>query len=84
MAHTRRFPYPPRLFLAALLPAQRAEADLTASERAVLARLDVNRALAMIRHLSQEVVTTASGAGRGTAVAGSDEERALANAIEKD
>ena len=83
MAHTRRLPIL-LVFLAAFVLAQRAEADITVSERAVLARLDVNRALTMIRHLSQEVVTTASGAGRGTAVAGSDEERALANAIEKE
>jgi hypothetical protein len=69
---------------ALLAAASPAHAELTQAERALLSRIDVNRALSMVRHLSQEVVTTTSGAGKGTAVAGSAEERALADAIQKE
>jgi len=68
----------------AIAYASSAHAEVTPAEKAVLARIDVNRALAMVRHLSQEVVTTTTGAGKGTAVAGSPEEKALADAIERE
>src|SRR5262249_540496 len=58
--------------------------ELTPPENALLAPTAGNRALAMRRHLSQEVVTTPTGAGKGTAVAGSPEEKALADAIERE
>ncbi len=82
-----RFRYSHSLLLTAALlvvGAAPASAEITPAEKALLARLDVTRALAMVRHLSQDVVTTRSGAGAGTAVAGSVEEKALADAIEQE
>jgi Zn-dependent M28 family amino/carboxypeptidase len=58
-----------------------AHAALTESEARLLNGLDSRRALADIRHLSQDVVRTHSGLGDGTAVSGSREEAALANDI---
>ena len=78
---------PRALFLSGVIAiayASAARAEVTSDEKALLARIDVNRALAMVRHLSQDVVTTTTGAGKGTAVAGSPEEKALADAIERE
>jgi hypothetical protein len=57
-------------------------ADTTPEERAALARLDVPRTLALMKQLSDDVVKNRSGAGAGTAVAGSADEKALADFIE--
>jgi len=46
-------------------------ADVTADERALLQRLDVSRTLALMKQLSDDIVTNRSGAAAGTAVAGS-------------
>ena len=58
-------------------------ADSTPEERAALARLDVPRTLALMKQLSDDVVKNRSGAGAGTAVAGSADEKALADFIEQ-
>jgi Peptidase family M28/PA domain len=78
---------PRALFLSGVIAiayASPARGEVTSNEKALLARIDVNRALAMVRHLSQDIVTTTTGAGKGTAVAGSPEEKALADAIERE
>src|SRR4051794_15369591 len=59
-------------------------AAITAEESAVLQRLQIPRVLAGIRHLSEEVVKNDSGVGAGSAVAGSDDERALADDIARE
>ncbi len=58
-------------------------ADTSPEERAILQRLDVARTLALMRQLSEDVVKNQSGAGAGTAVAGSADEKALADFIEQ-
>ncbi|MBZ5560766.1 MAG: M28 family peptidase, partial [Acidobacteriia bacterium] len=68
----------------ALFVPSETRAQPTAAERATLAKLDAARASAFLKYLSEDVVTTPSGAGAGTAVAGSSEEKALANAIEQE
>jgi hypothetical protein len=70
------------LVFALFLPAA-AAAQTTAEERALLERLDVNRTLASIRHFSEDVVKNNSGVGAGSAVAGSADEKALADDIER-
>jgi hypothetical protein len=57
--------------------------ETTPDEQAVLARIDVQRALATMKQLSEDVVKNRSGAGVGTAVAGSADEQALADFIEQ-
>ncbi len=59
-------------------------AELTPAERAALGKLDSARVIADLQRYSTGVVKTRSGAGAGTAVAGSAEERTLAAAIEQD
>ena len=59
-------------------------ADLTPSERQLLDQLDADRTASMIRHISEGIVRNRSGAGSGTAVAGSQDEQALADAIEQE
>jgi hypothetical protein len=61
-----------------------AAAQLTPAERAFLDRLDPSRVIAMIKHLSEGVVKTRSGAGAGSALPGSVEEKALAAVIEQE
>jgi len=56
-------------------------AQISSAERTVLDSLDPSRVAAEIRFLSEGVIKTQSGAGNGTAVAGSAEERALADVI---
>ncbi len=58
-------------------------ADTTPEERAAVARLNVPRTLALMKQLSDDVVKNRSGAGAGTAVAGSADEKALADFIEQ-
>ena len=58
-------------------------ADATPDERAVLQRIDVTRTLTLMRQLSEDVVKNRSGAGVGTAVAGSADEKKLADFIEQ-
>jgi hypothetical protein len=57
-------------------------APLTSDEQRLLSRLDVPRTLVLMKQLSEDVVTNRSGAGVGTAVAGSADEKALADFIE--
>ena len=71
------------LVLLILVPAE-ALADLTPAERKLLDGLDADRTASMIRHVSAGIVKNRSGAGIGTAVAGSPDEKALANAIEQE
>jgi hypothetical protein len=56
-------------------------AAVTPQEERLLSGLNSKRALNEIRHLSEQVVTTPSGLGKGTAVAGSVEEEKLAQDI---
>src|SRR6476646_2132619 len=58
-------------------------AQVTSDETAMLQKLDVNRTLSMTRQLSEDVVKNNSGVGAGSAVAGSADEKALANFIER-
>ena len=60
-----------------------ASADMTAAERALLNRLDLDRTLKGIRRLSEDVIRNDSGVGAGSAVAGSADEKALADEVEK-
>ncbi len=59
-------------------------AQLTTSERSALDKVNPARAIADLRRLSEGVVKTRSGAGDGTADAGTPEEKALADAIAQD
>jgi hypothetical protein len=67
----------------ALVLAPSLAGDTTPDEQAVLARIDVQRALATMKQLSEDIVKNRSGAGAGTAVAGSADEQALADFIEQ-
>jgi type II secretory pathway component PulM len=58
-------------------------ADVAPDERAILQRLDVARALATMKALSEDVVKNRSGAGVGTAVAWRADKNALAHCIEQ-
>jgi Peptidase family M28/PA domain len=58
-----------------------AGAQMSIQEKSVLDSLDVGRVKDQIRFLSEEVVKTKSGAGAGTAVAGSPEEAELASEV---
>src|SRR5213593_3798229 len=58
-------------------------ADVAPDERTVLQRIDVSRVLATMKALSEDVVKNQSGAGVGTAVAGSADEKALADFVEQ-
>jgi hypothetical protein len=71
------------LVLVGALASRASAARLTADEQRLLSRLDVQRTLAMMKHLSEDVITNRSGAGAGTAVAGSADEKALADFIER-
>jgi hypothetical protein len=71
------------LFLFISLCAIDASAEMTPAERAILNRLDVSRTLEQIRHLSENVVKNDSGVGAGSAVAGSADEKALADYVEQ-
>ncbi len=64
---------------ASLVPAQ-----ITESEKNTLAKLDAARVMTDLQRLSTGVVKTRSGAGAGTAVAGSPEEKELADVIAQD
>ncbi|HLH00063.1 MAG TPA: M28 family peptidase [Bryobacteraceae bacterium] len=57
------------------------QAQISNAEKNVLDSLDTSRVTAQIRFFSEDVIKTPSGAGNGTAVAGSAEERALADVI---
>jgi Iap family predicted aminopeptidase len=70
------------LLLLALASGLRAQ--ISPAEQKVLDSLDTARVSAQTRQFSEGVVKTRSGAGDGTAVAGSAEERMLADAIAQD
>ena len=71
------------LLATGLLP-QAASAQLSPGEDALLARLDVARTIAVTRRFSEELVDNRSGAGAGSIIAGSADERLVANVIEQE
>ena len=71
------------VFISLLCHPLTAGAQLTADERAIVDRLDVSRTLAATRRLSEDIVKNNSGVGAGSAVAGSADEKALADDIER-
>ena len=71
----------PFVVLAAIAAPLGILAQISSAEWKVLDSLDAARVTAQIRFLSEGVINTPSGAGDGTAVAGSAEERALADII---
>src|SRR5262245_22492564 len=60
-----------------------ASAQVAPDEAAILQKLDVNRTLTMTRVLSEDIVKNDSGVGAGSAVAGSADEKKLADYIEQ-
>jgi Iap family predicted aminopeptidase len=69
------------LLFAAILTPFAAHAQISGGEQKLLNSLDAARVASQIQFFSEGVVKTHSGAGDGTAVAGSAEERQLADAI---
>ncbi len=67
-----------------LLVARTSRAQISADEREVLDRLDPTGVVTLTRRLSEEVGVGPSGAGYGSAIAGSASEKALADFIEKE
>ncbi len=67
-----------------LLVARASRAQISAGEREVLDTLDPTAVVTLTRRLSEEVGVGPSGAGYGSAVAGSASEKALADFIEKE
>ena len=68
---------------AGLLPCS-ASAQLRPAEQALLDRLDVTRTAAVTRRFSEEIVNNRSGAGAGSVVAGSADEKLVADVIEQE
>src|SRR5574339_246959 len=64
--------------------AQAALAQVSTSESKLLDSLDPSRTLVLMKRLSEDVVSNRSGAGAGSAVSGSRDERLLADFIEKE
>ncbi|MGH9334195.1 MAG: M28 family peptidase, partial [Vicinamibacteria bacterium] len=73
-----------RIALLCLLIAHPVLSQISPDEREVLDALDAARVVELTRRLSRDVVTENSGAGYGTAVAGSAAEKALADVIERE
>jgi hypothetical protein len=71
-----------RFFLLSLLATTSARAELAPDERKLLDALDSTAVVSLTRKLSEEVGVAPSGAGHGSAIAGSLEEKALADFIE--
>ncbi len=67
-----------------LLGARPSRAQITADEQAVLEALDSTAVVSLTRRLSEEVGVGRSGAGYGSAVAGSPAEKTLADFIERE
>jgi len=63
----------------AATPAQSGE--LTRAEKAFLDRIDAKRAYEQIRHVSEEVVSNRNGAGAGSVIAGTEDEKKAAKYI---
>jgi hypothetical protein len=61
-----------------------ARAQISPEEARLLESLDPSRTLALMKLLSEDVVENRSGAGAGTAVAGSGDEKLLADFIERE
>jgi hypothetical protein len=72
------------LCFVSLIGAEPALAQISPEEQALLDALDPTTVVSLTRRLSEEVVREPSGAGYGTAVAGSPAEKALADFIEKE
>jgi hypothetical protein len=70
--------------LVILIGAQTAGAQVSSEERKLLDALDEAAVVSLTQRLSEEVGVAPSGAGYGSAVAGSPEEKALADFIEKE
>jgi Zn-dependent M28 family amino/carboxypeptidase len=64
------------------LAAAPALGQISPEERTVLDALDTTRVVTTLRHLSEDVAVEPTGAGLGTAVAGSPAEKVLADTIE--
>lgn len=67
-----------------LIGAQSARAQISPAEQELLDALDPTAVVSLTRRLSEEVGVGPSGAGRGSAIAGSPAEKALADFIEKE
>ncbi|MGD1094383.1 MAG: M28 family peptidase [Bryobacteraceae bacterium] len=76
--------FPAVLLVCVVLSPVMAFGELTEAEQSVLSRLDTARVIADLQRLSEGVIKTRSGAGAGTAVAGSPEEKALADTISQE
>ncbi len=59
-------------------------AQLTATETRVLSKLDADRTGKEIQHLSVGIVDNDSGAGAGSAIAGTADEKKIADAVEQE
>ena len=59
-------------------------AQLKPAEQSLLDRLDVARTVAVTRRFSEEIVDNRSGVGAGSVVAGSPDEKLVANVIEQE
>ena len=70
-------------FFMCLLPC-RVSTQLKPAEQALLERLDVARTVAATRRFSEEIVENRSGVGAGSVVAGSADEKLVANVIEQE
>ncbi len=70
--------------LVLLLGGHPAQAQISPDERALLDALDPTAVVSLTRRLSEEVGVGPSGAGHGSAIAGSPAEKALADFIEKE
>jgi len=72
------------LCLVSLIGAQAARAQISPDEQELLDALDPTAVVSLTRRLSEEVAVGPSGAGHGSAIAGSPAESALADFIEKE
>ncbi len=58
------------------------QSAVTPDEKIIVARLDLQRTLATMKQLSEDIVQNRSGVGAGSAVAGSADEKALADFVD--
>jgi hypothetical protein len=72
------------LCLVSLIGAQTSRAQISPDEQSLLGALDPTAVVTLTRRLSEEVGVGPSGAGYGSAIAGSPAEKALADFIEKE
>ena len=72
-----------RLLFVSLIGVSSARAQVSPDEREILDALDPTAVVSLTRRLSEEVGVGPSGAGYGSAIAGSPAEKALADFLEK-